>query len=853
MATKMDNIGVMVNLNLNTSGLNEGLKRSQQQIRRLADDTGAYINKQMTVRGSQYTWNRAKLAERQSGRFTGRIDPNKISAQAAYYGLHSTHAGTQMQLRQQRDMRNQPGWHQEFNPTTFQRMTQGRATNSLQGINFSALLDQYPRSMLIDDGRGRTAAQRHAYSMEEQRQQVGMDKFDKYKKGYNRRLQIANAMRAGGYMNTDEYRSFMQSEYKEQGSLYGQLETEGYDKAATQVRRLSDDTIALTPEITKQEKAVKKASMQYENFAQKAFSLHIATMYLSPAIQRLNTSMRESIDLYGEFEKKYVDYVFKSDEYDTYLGKNDILNLAKGQVYSAHDVQTVAERYAASGLDITENPKAISDALQVATTQGMDYNDATNLLIKSSTAMGLSMNDTTRIVDAQSYAANKSTAEVQNLAKWFRYAASFASQAGVEVEQLSGHLQVLDQMGTPDAGVYYRQMLTQFKRDNIRKDFMSAYNFTEEDFLNVPSILETLRQDVGGHYDENNNWVVDKSKVLEIQQLLGGRVTAQQALGNLISANEKIWNELVHFTPDMAMGYNEKMYEAITDNYIDATQRLKNNIDILKIQMASGLTPAIQTVNEQLTTLTTKMIESDSVLLKWLGVFLYGSGKIAAFGLSIVQAVAGIYAVTAAYVSLNAIKVIHNKEMDKTITKTTLLTGLREKLTWSTVKLTAQEMTNFRGSVKGQGGISKIGLATQTAQGQMIGLVGVTASYSMMNKKISEENIRSARSYAALTSVMVGLTTTFLAFQVARYFGPPGVLAQAGILGLGAIATLGTYKGLNNVIDREERDIVRKRYGESIRDTETYTGDSRDVTVIIESATFTSMDEVINYNAENRI
>lgn len=283
----------------------------------------------------------------------------------------------------------------------------------------------------------------------------------------------------------------------------------------------------------------------------------------------------------------YVNYEFKS--LDSKLGamsQHDVMKLASGEVFTARDAAQVAERVAASGEETIGNQASMISILKLATTANMSYDDATNLAIKSNAAMSLGFESTTRIIDAQALAADRSTAEVQDLAKWFRYAAGFASQAGVEVEQLAGHLAVLDQMGTPDAGVYYRQMQIQFKKDDVRAKFMAQYGFSEDAFMDTDVLLEQLRE----IYQSSSN---QDQTLHEMQRALGGRVTAQQALSNLVRAEQRIWDNLVHFTEDDASGYAAKTYEALTNNYIDQTQKLNTTIQIFKAGLGEGITPVL--------------------------------------------------------------------------------------------------------------------------------------------------------------------------------------------------------------------------------------------------------------------
>lgn len=95
----------------------------------------------------------------------------------------------------------------------------------------------------------------------------------------------------------------------------------------------------------------------------------------------------------------------------------------------------------------------------------------------------------------------------------------------------------------------------------------------------------------------------------------------------------------------------------------------------------------------------------------------------------------------------------------------------------------------------------------------MLSLAGAAASYSKMQNKIEQGNFQSARSYRTLTTVMLGAATAMFALQALMYMGPAGLFVAAGILGIGALATLGVHKYMGYQISDAETKHERNVYG----------------------------------------
>lgn|GEM_PF-5985117 len=313
-----------------------------------------------------------------------------------------------------------------------------------------------------------------------------------------------------------------------------------------------------------------------EDFAT-GFSMHILQMYAMPMVGAMQRIMSETLQTFGEFEQKFTDYTVKSEEYAERLSKSQFYDITAGQTYSLIEATVAAERFAASGIDVAQSQEALINTLRVATISGVDYNEAANGIIRTMQAMHLEIDETARITDAMVNAANASTAELSDMVGWFEYAASAANNAGMSVEELSAFLGILSSTGLPNTGTAMRQMLLQFSKDSTREAFMGHFNWITEDmFYNMDELVAGLRNYVQTADDQAR-------AAREVTTLLGGKVTAQTALNNLLVAEPELWNQVN--TAVQKAGTTQDLYNKVTDNTGHALERLANSWQLLKAQI----------------------------------------------------------------------------------------------------------------------------------------------------------------------------------------------------------------------------------------------------------------------------
>ncbi|MDD3039579.1 phage tail tape measure protein [Bacteroides sp.] len=349
----------------------------------------------------------------------------------------------------------------------------------------------------------------------------------------------------------------------------------------------------------------KKQNDVIKNSFTAAFSLHIVQMYLNPFVRAVRMALVQTIQSFAEFDKVYANYLAKSTEFTTKVTEQQILLSSVGQTYTINDYAEAMERFSASGIDVAKNQKAVVDVLRTAKVANIQYSDAANGVIRTMEAFQMNISQSTEIVDAMANASNASTAELEDMVKWFEYAASSSFQAGLAVQDLAKYLGILSSTGMPGAGAAFRQMLLQFTKADIRDKFKAAFGFSEADFLDMNKIIQTLRD-----YVQQSENQAKASQ--EIVAMLGGKVTSQQALNNLIRAEPELWNRV-----DKAVqqsGSTQKLYADVTNNTASAIERITNNLTILKAEIGMAFGPLVKVIDILVTGFTKGMTKIPSVI-----------------------------------------------------------------------------------------------------------------------------------------------------------------------------------------------------------------------------------------------
>lgn len=399
-------------------------------------------------------------------------------------------------------------------------------------------------------------------------------------------------------------------------------------------RRLAIGETTYKNSLKRQADATKKTNDQIATHFKTGFSFHILQMYAFPILRKVNMMAKQTLTTFAEFDKKFADYVAKSSQYSSYISRTDFYKLAAGQAYSVSEAADAAERFAASGIDVAQSQLALQRALEVSKISGLNYKDAANGVIRTMQAMHLSIDDVTYITDSMVNAANASTAELKDMVGWFEYAASSAYTAGLSVQELSAMLGILSTTGMPNAGTAIRQMFMQFFKDDVRNKFRERFDWITDDmFYNIDELILGLRD-----YVQNSEDMARASR--EITALIGGKVTAQQSLNNLLVAEPHLWDQVTSAVTKT--GTTAELYAQVTDNASDAMLRMRNSMQLMMAQVGEFLYPTLKIMDKILQTVVKVVSATPGPLKQLAGAFVFLGSIVASLAFGFMTLVGGM-------------------------------------------------------------------------------------------------------------------------------------------------------------------------------------------------------------------
>lgn len=521
-----------------------------------------------------------------------------------------------------------------------------------------------------------------------------------------------------------------------------------------------------------------------------AFSLHIIQMYVQPFVRALNQLLRTTLTQFAEFDRYYADYLAKSMDFEKVVSRKEIFAGGVNQVYSIQNMADAMERFSASGIDLTQNQRALTDVLQLSVTAAITYDEAANSVIKTQEAFQLSINDSTMIVDALTNAANASTAELKDLTEWFGYASGMSHEAGINVQQLAAYLGILSSMGMKSAGTAFRQMLVQMTDENVRQKLQAAFG-QEFDFLNMDETLLRMRAYVQASSNQAET-------IQKITSALGGKVNARESLTRLLTADEQTWNRIMSATE--RSGTAAELFDTMTDNAAGNLDKVKNNITIILAQIGEAFSPILKVL---------------VVVTGWIANFINAMPTFSKYligGLIILAgALAGVIGLLVSLVGLYYMAFAANQMFEKGSLKAAFsIKTLMYNMSALSITLLEHITITETAAVSQQHlatGMNATNLATKNMKLGMLSGLGAMVSYMGYQYAMEEQSYALARALslvsAAMTGAMLGTTIG----------GPIGaILGVTAGVGIGFTQQQGISRA------QEESTLARRRasqYGKS--------------------------------------
>ncbi|NOR85309.1 phage tail tape measure protein [archaeon] len=508
----------------------------------------------------------------------------------------------------------------------------------------------------------------------------------------------------------------------------------------------------------KTESEIKDANKNIREHFETGFSMHILQIYAAPAIRAVNAALKQTITTFSEFDKVYTDFIVKSEEFGDVMSRTELYALSVGEVFSATDFAQAAERFAASGIDVTQNTDALRKSLELASIANIDYNESSNVLIKTMQAYHIPLSEAARITDTMVGVANASTAELKDLSSWFGYAANSAYIAGTTVEEFSTILGVLSSTGMKNVGAATRQLFTQFQKESVRDNFRGMFGLdVDEDFRDMDEVIKKLRA-----YTQASGDLKGVSR--EIAVAIGGKVTAQNALNNLLGAEESLWQSVS--AASMKAGTTAELYTKITDNAWHSLERIKNSLELVMIQFGEMFAPILKVISAGLEMFVKSLIAVPSIIKSTFGVIILTAATALGAIVTVALAFTGAISIVTGATQLLTIRteqasMTNARARDVWVNLTTAIWNYNVAL-FSTHKTQATSTKLTENQTRANVTLST---SLKTAQAMAYGFMGAMIGFGIQASVTAKHMFAEAKLVNLLTAAWIG-------YHAAKFGGP---------------------------------------------------------------------------------
>lgn len=186
------------------------------------------------------------------------------------------------------------------------------------------------------------------------------------------------------------------------------------------------------------------------------------------------------------------------------------LDAGEATVFSATEAATATAELAKAGVSTGDILRGgLRGALDLASAGGLDLAQAAETAAQAMTTFNLTGADVPRIADTLAAAANKSAADVDDMAIALKQSGQVAAQVGLDIETTSGALALFAQNGLrgSDAGTSLRTMLlrlnpTSEEASKTMKALGIDFYDSEGRFVGLAGAAEQLRTKMAGLTDE---------------------------------------------------------------------------------------------------------------------------------------------------------------------------------------------------------------------------------------------------------------------------------------------------------------------------------------------------------------
>lgn len=314
---------------------------------------------------------------------------------------------------------------------------------------------------------------------------------------------------------------------------------------------------------------------------------------------------------------------------------------------SAKDAADAMVELGKGGLSLNQVLTATRGTLQLGLAANVDYAESARIVARTLKAFGLEGGQATKIANLLAAGANKSTAEITDLALGLQNASSQFRGAGLSVEELITSLAVMVDHGVSGelAGTALKTMLvrlqgpTQKAADLMKELGIDVFN-SKGEMLKMPGIIAEFQKGLKGLTQEQRENV--------LVTLFGTR--ANSAMRILLSEGVKGYQKY----KGSIEGTNaaQKMAEARTKGFNGAVQGLFSQVETLAIELGMHMLPAATRATKAMAEFVRNL--DSSAIISFFGALADGVAIIWNFVTGNDAAFSAIVALTAGFVAYKA-------------------------------------------------------------------------------------------------------------------------------------------------------------------------------------------------------
>ena len=255
---------------------------------------------------------------------------------------------------------------------------------------------------------------------------------------------------------------------------------------------------------------------------------------------------------------------------------------------SAKDAADAMLELAKAGLSVEDTLKGARGVLQLGVSSNLDFADSATVVARAMTAFGLKGDKATQVADLLTAAANKSTAEVGDMALGFQMAGTSFAGSNQSIVDMTASLALMANAGIAgsDAGTSLKQMMRRLTpQSKAAKDEMKKLGV---EVFNAKGEFKPMREIIGEFTKATKNMSTEQRQAA--LGIIFGSDAIRAANVMLTKGTEKFDAMTESVTQG---GEAQAMAEAKTKGLNGAVGGLVSQIETLAIEVGSAMLPTL--------------------------------------------------------------------------------------------------------------------------------------------------------------------------------------------------------------------------------------------------------------------